>query len=124
MPRTAAPPRVPRRSTSQVPSQSSGSGAARRETKAAMRSASNMFWLSAEADPSVPMPTASPQSSIRRAGAMPEPRRRLLPGLWATEAPRSRISFTSSSSSQMQWAPVKLGASRPRVSRWRASVVP
>ena len=31
-----------------------------RETKAAARIASNMFWLSDDAEPSVPMPTVTP----------------------------------------------------------------
>ena len=115
---------VPSDSTSQLPSHVSGSGETIRETWAAVRIASNMFWLSEHDEPSVPMPTPSPRSTIRRAGAMPAPSRRLLPGLCATDAPRSRMISMSSSSSHIQWAPVKWGPRRPSPSRWRTSDVP
>ena len=42
-----------------------------------------------EASRSEPTVTLAPRSSMARTGAMPEPRRRLLPGLWVTEAPAS-----------------------------------
>ena len=48
---------------------------------------------------------------------MPAPRRRLLPGLWATAAPASASIRRSSSSSQMECAPTKPGPS----TRWSAS---
>ena len=60
--------------------------------------------------------------SICLAGAMPVPSRRLLPGLWATVAPRSRMRCMSSSSSQTQWAPVNRGPSNPRSSRCAVNV--
>ena len=95
-----------------------------RETNAAMRMASNMFWLSDEAEPSVPMPTLTLWSSMARAGATPDPSRKLLPGLCATDAPLSARSAMSSSSSQTLWAPVNRGPIRSRSSRCIANVLP
>ena len=79
----------------------------------AMRRASKRFWLSAQTEPSVPRPTATPRSSISRTGAIPQPSRRLLPGLWATAAPASASMRRSSSVSQIECAPTKPGPSMP-----------
>ena len=49
--------------------------------------ASNMFWLSEQLAPSVPMPTFTRRSSMAFMSPKPLPSRMLLPGLWATEAP-------------------------------------
>src|SRR6185436_1018656 len=52
----------------------------------ASRISSNMSRSLFDAAPSVPMPTLTPSSSIRAAGATPAPSLRLLVGLWATPA--------------------------------------
>ena len=61
-----------------------------REENAASRMASNMFRLSEEIQPSVPIPNGTPRLRIRRVAASPEPSLKLLPGLCATEAWRPR----------------------------------
>ena len=123
-PSTAALPAVAIPSTSSVPSHRAGSCSRTRETNEAMRIAPNMFWLSEQLLPSVPIPTLTPASRISRAAAMPDPRRRLLPGLWAMDAPRSAILRMSSGSSHTLWAPVKLGPRNPSASRCAVSVRP
>jgi len=93
-------------------------------TTEAMRSASNRFWLSAHTEPSVPSPTATPRSSSSRTGAMPQPSRRLLPGLCATAPPASASIFMSSSDSHTPCAPTKPGPSRPCAASRPTIVVP
>src|SRR6266545_3594735 len=89
-----------------------------------MRRASKRFWLSAQTEPSVPSPTATPRSSISRTGAMPAPSRRLLPGLWATAAPASASMRRSSSVSQMECAPTKPGPRTPWSARRATMLLP
>src|SRR5262249_23102848 len=75
MPRTRADPSVAMVKASAVETQSAGGRPRTREAKAAARIASNMFWLSDEAEPSVPMPTVTPcrMYSRTRRDARPEP---------------------------------------------------
>ena len=83
-----------------------------------------MFWLSEQLEPSVPMPTLMPHSSMRRMSARPLPRRMLLPGLCATDAPFAPSNCMSASSSQTPWATVKSGPTRPSASMCAVSVPP
>ena len=87
-PRQRAPPRVAIQSTSSAVSQRDGSRPWR-WASSAWRASASMFELSLLAEPSTPRPTGTPASSISRTGAMPEPRRKLELGQWATPVPVS-----------------------------------
>jgi len=102
-------------------SQRAGSGSAIRDRYAARRSASNMFCPSDVFVASVPIARFRPASSIARAGATPEPIRRLLIGLWTTLAPASARRAMSCSSIHMPCAALKFGPVSP--SRTRCSTM-
>src|ERR1700733_3982692 len=75
-----------------------------------------MFWLSDEAEPSVPMPTVTPWRMYSRTAAMPEPSRRLEPALCDTCAPLAASSAMSVSSIHTAWAAENHGPTMPHAS--------
>src|SRR5215472_13947659 len=87
-----------------------------RETKAASRIASNMFWLSDEAEPSVPIPTVTPWRLYSRTAAMPDPSRRLAAPLCDTWAPLRLSKSISVSLIQMACAAENQGPTSPHAS--------
>ena len=64
--------------------------------------------------PSTPSPTATPASSRRRTGAMPEASRMLLQGQCATPVRLAAKRLMPASSSRTQWACQTSGPSQPR----------
>src|ERR1700722_1783407 len=75
-----------------------------------------MFWLSDDAEPSVPIPTVTPWRTYSRTAAMPEPSRRLEPALWDTWAPLAPSNFMSSSVIHTACAAENHGPTMPHAS--------
>mmetsp|Transcript_23954 Transcript_23954/g.52417 ORF Transcript_23954/g.52417 Transcript_23954/m.52417 type:complete len:211 (-) Transcript_23954:253-885(-) len=104
-PRLAAPPLVAIRRASRADS-AVGSPPAMLTRCSSMASLASAirFWLSLQAEPSTPRPTFTPASSIFLTGAMPDAKRLLEEGQWATPMPSCANSAISSSFTMQQCA--------------------
>ena len=89
-----------------------------------MRASPTMWAASLLALPSTPNPTGTPASSIFLMGAMPEARRMLEQGQWATPVPVAAKRAMPGPSSFTQWACQTSGPTQPSSSAYSAGVQP
>ena len=89
-----------------------------------MRASPIMCSMSLLADPSTPIPTFTPASSISRIGAIPDPSRMFDDGQCATPVPVSAIILISSEFTHTECAHHTSGPVHPTLSMYAAGRIP